>query len=127
MDAAEWVIVAAAVVTAAGVLRQKVLRPAWRRASDVWRRLLAVHELIERELQPNGGGSMKDQTGFTVLQMDRVTRQLAQVEAVQGATFDVLDSINSRNHDEHTEIWTALAEHGIDRRRPPADPGNGAT
>lgn len=83
--------------------------------------------LIRQELRPNGGGSMKDQSTFAVLQMDRMSNQLAQVEAVQGATFDVLDSINTKNHDEHTEIWKALAVLGIDRRQPPADPGNGAT
>lgn len=68
--------------------------------------------LIKQELSPNGGSSMKDHSVDT-------NDRLAQIEAVQGATFDVLDSINQQNHAEHSELWKRLAEHGIDRRQEP--------
>lgn len=116
MDVAAFIVTSASVMVALGVWRQK-LRP-------FWRRLKAIHTIIERELTPNGGSSMKDamnQTRHRVARLDRrmedMTHQVRGIRASVVGTAEVLDSINTKNHAEHERIWDALATLGFDRRR----------
>lgn len=88
----------AAVVTALVALR--------RRKTD---------NLIRQELSPNGGGSMKDHTAH-------VASEITALKEGQETIFELLDNVVEQKGREHAEIWTALAEHGIDRRHPPANP-----
>lgn len=100
----------AALVVAWGVVWRGVAKP-------VWKRLTAIHAIVTREMTPNGGASMKDHATKTAVVTDHVSQQLAQVSATQAATFAVLDRITSHNSEAHAEIWRALSEHGIDRRK----------
>jgi hypothetical protein len=103
------VVTGASVLTAVGVWRTK-FRP-------VWSRLKVIHAIIERELTPNGGASMKDQTARVTEMADGLSHDLKQIRASQAAMTTVIDRINTRNHTEHGEMWDALAQLGYDRRK----------
>lgn len=103
------IVTGASLLTAAGVW--------WKKLTPVWQRLKAMHDLIERELTPNGGSSMKDQVSDLGGKVDTVHHQVAQVRAHQSAMADVVDVINTNNRAEHQRLWDALAALGFDRRR----------
>lgn len=58
--AAAWVGGAAAFVLAFGVLWNRAVVPAFRGARSMWRKLDTLHDLAVRELNHNGGSSIKD-------------------------------------------------------------------
>lgn len=102
----------AAFLVALGVIWRNFVGPAIRfvRASLV--RVRVVHELIEKELNPNGGSSLKDQS-------ERIERRLAGVtEAVvalqRSATgteerVERLETLVTDKIDEHDRIWQAVS------------------
>lgn len=113
---AAYFVTSAAVVTALGVWLKK-MRP-------VWKGVMAVHDIIERELTPNGGSSMKDAAMAASKNAAEAkeaalaaSAQLRTIMATQGATMTVIDNMNQRNHAEHQEMWDALHTLGYDRRR----------
>lgn len=96
----EWIMdvlqSAAAVVVSLGVLGGAVV---W-----LWRRVLdplvdavqATRALMEHELQPNKGGSLRDA-------VDRIEQRLEEHD--------------DRHIADSDELWAVLAGHGIDRRK----------
>lgn len=91
----ETVIAIAAALTALGVIYRTVVRPTWRRTHAMW-------DLIERELQPNGGGSLKDQAAFVAAQVNPLGDRLSALEV---AVRDMASTFN----DEKAEVWKAIA------------------
>lgn len=91
------IILIAAVVTAVGVITQRLLRPMVRwsiERVELQRRMQAAMAVVERELSPNGGTSIKDG-------MEEVRRDIRQIKDVE-----------QRAHDE---IWAALKVLGYER------------
>lgn len=91
-----------------------------------------IARIIESELTHNGGSSVKDHAKQTADDVSEMKDQMAELRSAQKTTSIVLDRIIERKALDHQEMWDTLAAHGIDRRvhddrRPPADPGNGAT
>lgn len=91
----EWIIAASAAVSAVGLLTSKTVNAA--------RRVVAIHTLIEHELKPNSGGSIKDQLTRIDLQLnplaDRVqdmARRMSEVERLV--------------HVDHERIWQLTRE-----------------
>lgn len=80
-----------------------------RAIGPIVRRIQAVHVIIERELQPNNGSSMRDQVCRTAEEMDRVTTRL-------GAINGDLQHYVAESDRAHSDLWEALADLGYDRR-----------
>lgn len=115
--AGEWIVWSAAVTTALGVLWRQALRPAWRSYKAARDKLRRVHDLIERELQHNGGSSLKDHAAQVATVVQNLASSVEDLRRNDQAITDVLDNLARSKADEHSAIWQALAEHGIDRRK----------
>lgn len=93
--------VAAAVVLFAGLLG--AVGYLWRQGRKAVRVLHAVHELVNRELTPDHGHSVKDR-------VDQTAHQTTQLDAIQvglGGLSQLVDNINSRL----AEVDDRLTEH----------------
>lgn len=97
--AATWVIAAAAVVTAAGVL--------WRALSGFFARVNRVMQLTERELRPNGGASLRDQ----MAQVAQVTSERLPTDLAARLTGieDDLSGLRGAVHDNRIIVTKMLA------------------
>lgn len=124
-DVPTLVITAAALVGAWGVLWRGLVRPAYRR-------IHVMYELVQKELTPNGGSSMKDSTtraaGAVTQAVEAATKAAAAVEALAGQVtevqenqetiFQLLDNVVERKQSDHEEMWAVLRSLGMDRRKP---------
>lgn len=94
--AAAWVGGAAAFVLAFGVLWNRIVVPAWRGGRSMWRKLDTLHDLAVRELNHNGGDSLKDHAVEGATQGQLATQSvinLAQrVERLEGELLVGRDS-----------------------------------
>lgn len=72
-----------AAVVAAWFTLGKALVYVWRAWRETRKRAVALHRLVERELRPNGGSSLKDQVG-------RIEQQIAHARE---RTHDVLNEL----------------------------------
>jgi hypothetical protein len=122
---AEQVVLASVTVVAVGVLWRYLVRPIWRfyrwarlEVRDEIERRKKVDELIHRELTPNSGSSMKDQTTAAAQRLGQLEDVVDELRSAQHTTTVVLDRIIEHKALDHDEIWKALALHGIDRRDP---------
>lgn len=129
----EQVIFWSAVVVAAGALIEvlrRLLRRLWRfgrwayaEVKEELERRRRIDALLERELKPNGGSSMKDVSADLAKVPDQIQslgRSIdgvrADVAATRHATGVVLDTLNAQHHDEISKLWRAVAQLGVDRR-----------
>lgn len=115
--AGENIIWLAAVATATAILWRQVIRPAWRKGKALVHKAHRAFDLLNAELAPDHGHSMKDQQVFQTTQLARVVEEMKDVRSAQQATAHVLDGLVKHMNEADEEIWTALAEHGIDKRK----------
>lgn len=113
----ENIIWLAAVAVACGVLIRQVIRPAWRRGRALLRKAHRAFDLLNTELAPDHGHSMKDQQVFQTTQIARVVDEMKDVRSAQQATAHVLDGLVRHMNEADSEIWAALHHHGIDRKK----------
>jgi len=127
-------------VTLAGlaVFWRQAVRPLWRFASwlrhevrDEMARRKLVDDLIDRELNHNGGSSMKDQASHAAIMANTAAEQanvaaekatfaaaqLQDVKATQATIFVVLDRMNAQKAREHEALWGGLEQLGVTRNK----------
>ena len=130
-DLTTLVIGGAALIGAWGVLWRGLIRP-------THRRVRALHDIVARELTPNGGWSVKDSTtkaagavGEAVAEARRAAETAAALaaevasikagqEEIQGSqetVFELFDNLVNRKGEEHDEMWEALRRLGVERRQ----------
>jgi hypothetical protein len=118
-DLAQAVIVAAAAVAAAGVLWQKLIRPVWGWVRARGRDLAAVRHIIERELTPNAGGSMKDKVSQLVRAQEVLRRQQAEFGERQTEQMDLLVTSIAEGERRDAHWRRELGDQGVTVTDPP--------
>lgn len=126
---AEHIVLLAAVVTSLGLLWRYLVRPAWRgvrwlraeiRDEVAQRKVLSA--IVQRELNYNGGSSMKDFALHAKQEMEGLRSEVTRLADANHGIAVVLDNLVTRKEFEHDEIWAALVTLGVDRRRPERNP-----
>lgn len=96
-------------VIAAGVVCSALLA-----VGAVARRILrvvaAIHAIVDRELTPNGGSSLRDEVADTAKKADSIDKRVGSISEDMQAWHAAADR-------DHAEMWSALGELGYDRRR----------
>lgn len=72
-----------ALLTVASLTVRMVIQPAVRRISRTMQRVHALADLAERELEPNGGESIKDRVADLQGKLTMISRELWEVEKHQ--------------------------------------------
>ena len=106
-----WLVGTAAALTALAVIG-RVVRRMWRRARKGWRwamtilrNIEALHVIVEREMTPNGGSSMKDKLDEQCAAGRRrdalLQHHIESDDAVQGVTLTELARVREKLDD----VW----------------------
>lgn len=114
---AENVALFASLLVACGVVWRYVVQPAWKQ----WRRFKAkVHvvlELVQRELSPNGGSTLKDAVHRTDKKVEVIDREVSGLKAkteengnALEALAQIMDNVVDRKQEDHRKLWDAIED-----------------
>jgi hypothetical protein len=123
----EWALWLAAVVaglTAVGWLWSRLVRAArrvrrWWRAAE--RRFDALEALVQHELNPNTGTSMKDALGRVEAAQHKHLQEAAEAFSSINGRLAVLEAVGTTQAEAQAHLWPAI--EAVAKATPPPDPG----